>query len=295
MMKFRILIADDHQAIRRNLRLLLESRGDLEVAGEAANGREAVEESARLRPDLVITDLDMPELSGLETIRQIRARDPEASIIVLTMYGTDGIAAQLRDAGAAAVIAKSEAPERLIAAVRDVQRRRGWFGGTYVARPRHAVAFYESEAESDAMLLPFIREGNERQERVVRLVAGARGDGGNGNGVDVTLMDSLIYGDNRFEHEAVMERFAGIVRDSASLGFPLTRIIGDPAWMMRNNPNFPAVERRFNDLFADLDDVLICAYDVSKFSSALIMESLRSHPLVLARGELRRNPFYDAS
>jgi len=291
MAKFRILIADDHQAIRRNLRFLLESHSDWEVSGEAANGREAVEECARLKPDLLITDLDMPELSGMETIRQIRARDPESSIIVLTMYDTSEIVGPLLEAGATAVIAKSQAQEDLVPAVHDIQRRQGWFVGSILARPRHAIAFYRTKEEEDSMLLPFIREGRERHERILHLVSGVDSDGGNG---EIAAFGSLIRGESDLETEAVLGHFRALIRDSASRGFALTRIIGDTAWMAEHNPRLPELEPRYNDLLEGLDDVMICAYDVTKFSSTLILDGLRSHPLVWVDGTFRTNPFFAA-
>jgi DNA-binding NarL/FixJ family response regulator len=292
MPKFRILIADDHEAIRRGLRLLLESHADWELSGEAANGREAVEKSALLQPDLVITDLDMPELTGLEAIRQIRMRDPGSEVIVLTMYDTVELAAELRKAGAAAVIAKSEASERLVPAVHDAQRRRGWFGGAILARPRHAMTFFRTRAEADAELLPFIAEGVERGERIVHLVDARDAGGEAGAGIDVAAFDVVLRGETAFEHDAVLGHFAEVVRDSASRGFPLTRIIGETAWMMEHNPNFTELESRFNDLLADYDDVIVCAYDVTKFSAAMIVECMHAHPLVLTGGVFHQNPFF---
>jgi DNA-binding NarL/FixJ family response regulator len=290
MTKFRILIADDHDAIRRSLRALLESHSDWEVSGEAVNGRQAVDESARLQPDLVITDLEMPELNGLETIRRIRARDPESSIIVLTMYDTSEIGAQLRKAGAAAVILKSEAPERLVPAVHDVQRRQGWFVGSIVPRPRHAITFFRTKAEEDAALLLFIREGLERGERILHLVD-TRHSSGDDGGIEVLAFDRMTGG-NGADHDAVLGRFAEAFRESGSRGFPLTRLIGDTAWMMEHYPRLAELEPRYNILLNDFDDVILCAYDVTRFTAAMVLEGLRAHPLVLVGGAFHRNPFY---
>ncbi len=290
MAKFRILIADDHPAIRKNLRSLLESHQDWELAGEASNGREAVEASARLRPDLVITDIDMPELSGLETVRQIRERDPDSSIVVLTMHDSPALAKELRKAEASVVV-KSEASERLVAAIHEVQRRRGWLSGAIVARPRHAITFFRTNAEAEGVLLPFIREGLERGERIVHLVD-ARDSNARIGGVEVAAFDGAIHGPGGFDHDAVMGGIADILRDSESRGIPLTRIIGDTAWMMEHNPRFAGLERRYNDLLADFDDVIVCAYDLTKFSDALVMEGLRAHPLVFAGAAFQHNPFF---
>jgi len=295
MGNFRILIADDHVAIRRNLRSLLESHADWEVSGEAANGREAVEQWERLQPDLVITDFEMPELNGLETIRQIRARDSDSSIVVLTMYDTPEIVAQLRNAGAAAVVAKSDASERLVPMIHAVQRHRGWFAGSIVPRPRHALAFFPTNAEADEVLLPFIREGVVRGERVLRIVdAHDLERDASVDGIEVAPFDSIVVGDRGLEPESVLARVAAILRDSASRGFPLTRVIGETAWMKEHNPDFLVLESGFNDLMKDFDDVVVCGYDLTRFSSAMVIDCLRVHPLVLVGGALRQNPFFDA-
>ncbi|MCU1348561.1 MAG: two component transcriptional regulator, LuxR family [Acidobacteria bacterium] len=292
MAKLRILIADDHALIRRSVRILLESHSGWEVSGEAANGREAVEQSARLLPDLVITDLHMPEGNGLETIRQIRARDPEASIIVLTMDDSPTVAEHLRKAGAAAVIAKSDANERLIAAIYGVERRNGRFGGSIIPRPRHAAAFFRTKEEADAVVLAFVREGLERGERVVRLRGGhdPAADVGPGS-LDALSWDEVI-GDGALNADAVLGRIVQLLEDSAARGYPLTRVIAATEWMMEHNPEFRELEPRFNDVLEDLDDVLVCGYDLTKFPPELVNEALRWHPLLLVDGRLQANPGY---
>ncbi len=86
-MKLRILLADDHEIVRRGLRALLEKHEGWEVCGEAADGREAVEKTLQLKPDVVILDIGMPLLNGLDTTRQLLQHDPSSKIIVLTITG----------------------------------------------------------------------------------------------------------------------------------------------------------------------------------------------------------------
>ena len=92
----RVLIADDHQVVREGLRAILEASGDLDLIGEAANGEEAVHLAGQLDPDVVLMDLRMPELDGIEAIRRIKARQPEIEIVILTTYDDDELIVRKR-------------------------------------------------------------------------------------------------------------------------------------------------------------------------------------------------------
>src|SRR3990172_9874951 len=96
----RILLADDHTLFREGIRLLLERQGDMEVVGEAADGREAVDLAHRLQPDVVLMDIGMPGMNGLEATRLIHAPDPAVRVLILTMHGTDDYFFRLLEAGA---------------------------------------------------------------------------------------------------------------------------------------------------------------------------------------------------
>jgi len=90
-MKLRILLADDHEIVRRGLRSLLEKHEGWEVCGEASDGREAIEKALQLRPDVVIVDIGMPNLNGLDTTRQLVQHDPQFKVIVLTITDSDQV------------------------------------------------------------------------------------------------------------------------------------------------------------------------------------------------------------
>ena len=116
----KILIADDHAVVRAGLRALLETESGFEVVGEAANGKIAVREAKRLMPDVVVMDLVMPEMDGVEATRQICSQVPSAHVLILTTFSTsDGIAAAL-EAGAIGALMKSVEDASLIAAIRKV-------------------------------------------------------------------------------------------------------------------------------------------------------------------------------
>ena len=85
----RLLIVDDHMIVRKGIRALLATETDIEVVGEAANGREAIAQAAKLRPDVILIDLMMPEIDGIEAVRRITGADAEARILVLTSFATD--------------------------------------------------------------------------------------------------------------------------------------------------------------------------------------------------------------
>jgi DNA-binding NarL/FixJ family response regulator len=123
----RILIADDHEVARRGIRALLESHPGWEVCGEAKDGREAVDLVSKVKPDLILLDIGMPNLNGLEAARQILATSPEALILVLTMHDTDQVVREVLRAGARGFLLKSDAGRDLVAAVEALQLQRTFF------------------------------------------------------------------------------------------------------------------------------------------------------------------------
>lgn len=123
-MKLRILIADDHELVRRGLCALLQAHEGWEICGEATDGREAVEKAKQLKPDVVILDVGMPNLNGLAATRQLSRQDPHCKIIVLTITDTDQIVQEALDAGARGFVLKSDAARDLVSAVEALQRNR---------------------------------------------------------------------------------------------------------------------------------------------------------------------------
>jgi DNA-binding NarL/FixJ family response regulator len=124
---FRILIADDHDVARGGIRALLENHPGWQVCGEAKDGRETVELVAQTKPDLILLDIGMPNLNGLEATRQILATAPEALILILTMHDTDQLVREVLRAGARGFLFKSDAGRDLITAVEALQQGRTFF------------------------------------------------------------------------------------------------------------------------------------------------------------------------
>ena len=118
----RVFIADDHPIVRRGIRDLLETEADIQVVGEAANGQEAVAAASKLQPDIVLMDLVMPVMDGLEAIRQIKNELPHTQILVLTSFTTDDKVFPAIKAGALGYLIKDTAPEDLVRAIRQVYR-----------------------------------------------------------------------------------------------------------------------------------------------------------------------------
>ncbi len=118
----RVLVADDHTIVRSGVRLLLEAEPGIDVVGEALDGREAIEKAAALKPDVILMDISMPEIDGLEATRQIKNRWPEINILVLTMHRTDDYFFEMLKAGASGYVLKGAETEELIQAVRVVGR-----------------------------------------------------------------------------------------------------------------------------------------------------------------------------
>jgi two-component system, NarL family, response regulator NreC len=164
--KIRVLIADDHTIVRAGVKLLLETEVDMDVVGEAVTGEEAVELAAALRPTVVLMDIAMPALDGLEATRRIKRVSPESQVLVLTMHRTDEYFFEMLKAGASGYVLKAADTEELISAIRVVARGETFLFPTMAKKlvQDYVRRFGEVEAAGQALL-------TGREQEILRLVA----------------------------------------------------------------------------------------------------------------------------
>jgi two-component system response regulator NreC len=163
----RVILADDHRMIREGIRALLERQQDIEVVGEAADGREAVRLAVRLRPDVVVMDVSMPMLNGIEATRQIRRDCPNSRVLILTVHESEDYVAQLLAAGANGYIIKRAASEELISAIRAVFREEAFL---YPSVAKVVIEDYVRQLrERGVLTAPDLLTSRERE--VLQLIA----------------------------------------------------------------------------------------------------------------------------
>jgi two-component system response regulator NreC len=126
MSKIRIVLADDHSVVRQGFRRILEAQADMEIVGEASNGREALETATKLSPDVVVMDVAMPELNGIEATRRMGEAAPRTRVLALSMHKDSVYVREILRAGARGYLLKDAVDEDLIAAVRAVARGEGY-------------------------------------------------------------------------------------------------------------------------------------------------------------------------
>jgi DNA-binding NarL/FixJ family response regulator len=143
-----IVLADDHQVVRHGLRVLLESEPNFRIVGEASDGLEAIELVERQQPDVLVLDLMMPGLNGLEVARQSSHRSPRTNVVILSMYNNEAYVLEALRAGAKAYVLKASTSDELVRAIREVVA-----GRRYLSPPlsERAIQAYSQKAESAAV------------------------------------------------------------------------------------------------------------------------------------------------
>jgi len=136
MQKIRVILADDHTVVRQGLRALLIAEGDIDIVGEAENGRQAVQIVRKLTPDVAVIDIAMPQLNGLEATRQITKTVPSTKVLILSSYSDDEYVQQLTEAGAAGYLIKQTAANELLKAIREAHRGNAYFSPSIAKRLR---------------------------------------------------------------------------------------------------------------------------------------------------------------
>jgi DNA-binding NarL/FixJ family response regulator len=166
-MMIRVLVADDQSMVRAGFRLLLSNEQDIEVVAEARDGREAVDKAARFQPTVVLMDIRMPELDGLEATRRILATDDAARILILTTFDLDEYVYEALRAGASGFVLKDDPPEQLLAAIRTVA------GGDALLSPAVTKRVIKQFTRVPRPAPPKeLDELTAREQEILRLIAG---------------------------------------------------------------------------------------------------------------------------
>jgi len=165
-MSIRVLVADDQSMVRAGFRMLLSGEEDIEVVAEASNGLEAVDKAARFNPSVVLMDIRMPELDGLQATRRILAADDKARILILTTFDLDEYVYEALRAGASGFVLKDDPPEQLIAAIRTVAAGEALLSPSVTRRVISEFTRLPRQAPPDE-----VAELSARERDVFRLVA----------------------------------------------------------------------------------------------------------------------------
>jgi len=202
----RILMADDHTLFRDGMRALFGTLPNTELVGEAANGNEAVTLAEELQPDVVLMDIQMPELNGVEATRQIVQTSPHIGVIIVTMFEDDDSVFAAMRAGARGYVLKGADQEEMLRAIRAVSRGEALFGPTIAARltsffnnsSSHAAAAFPNLTDREREVLNLLAQGLSNQEIAGKLV--------------ITVKTVRNHVSNIFSKLQVVDRVQAIIR-----------------------------------------------------------------------------------
>jgi DNA-binding NarL/FixJ family response regulator len=174
MGKIKVLLAEDHTIVRQGLRSLLEQSDDIKVVAEAEDGREAVKKTELANPDVVLMDVSMPLLNGIEATRQIKKQCPDVKVLILTMHTTEEYILQILHAGASGYLVKKSAHQELLSAVRAVHKGHSYLSPSvskkvvndYIEKTKKAAktSRYEKLTGREREVLQLIAEGKSNKE-----------------------------------------------------------------------------------------------------------------------------------
>lgn len=169
---YRIVVADDHAVVRRGLRALLDAQRGLEVCAEASSGPETLDCVLKFRPDLVVLDLTMPDMNGLDVTRNIREMSPSTAVVVLTMHFSEELAREVLRAGALGYVLKSDADSELLAAIDHVRHNQPFFTGALALTMANTFLHGGTKRQETARRKPLPGSPLTRREvEVVQLLA----------------------------------------------------------------------------------------------------------------------------
>ena len=173
----RVLLVDDHEIVREGLRLILSRRDDMEVVGEASNGRDAIEQVSKKAPDVVVMDIGMPELNGIEAALRIRTAYPEARVLALSAMWDRRYVVRMLEAGASGYVVKSSAGDELVRAILAVAKGRKFLSAevadavidSYLGNVAAEKSSLSLLAAREREVLQYLAEGNSSKEAAHRM------------------------------------------------------------------------------------------------------------------------------
>lgn len=177
-MKIRLLLVDDHAVVRSGLRMLLQAEADVEIVGEAENGAQAIESARLMKPNVILMDIGLPDMSGIEATRQVKASVSETAVVALTIHEDEEYFFKMLEAGASGYVPKRAAPEELLTAIRTAASGQVYLYPSlakllvkdYLSQP-HSPASQESElTEREQEVLTCLAEGENNSEIAAKLV-----------------------------------------------------------------------------------------------------------------------------
>jgi len=204
--RIRVLIADDHPVFRDGLRALVESAPDLDLAGEATTGAEAVDLAATGRPAVILMDLRMPDVSGIEATRQIVAADPTVGVLIVTMSEDDESLFAAMRAGARGYIPKDAERAQILSAIRATAQGEAVFGASIA---RRVADFFAAPRQPTAEPFPGL---TERENEILELIAQGRSNGDIGGQLGIASKTVRNHVANVFNKLQVADRSQAIVR-----------------------------------------------------------------------------------
>ena len=202
-----ILIADDHTLFRDGLKALFRSLPDTAVIGEAATGAEAIAQAEKLQPDVILMDIQMPGVNGIEATRQIVQTSPHIGVIVVTMFEDDDSVFAAMRAGARGYVLKGADQEEMLRAIRAVARGEALFGPVIAARLQGFFADSKRQATADAF-----PQLTEREREVLELIAQGQNNAAIGRELTISIKTVRNHVSNIFSKLQVADRAQAIIR-----------------------------------------------------------------------------------
>jgi two-component system response regulator NreC len=175
--KIKVLICDDHAMFREGVKTILSAQPDIEVVGEAADGKEAVEQTVRLYPHVVLMDISMPVLKGFDAARRIRKARPDVRVLILTVYDDEDLVARCLDAGAAGYVLKDSPPLQLVYAIQAVYRGQQFLSPKvltgvvrqFISQPADFKGGYDLLSDREREILVLLAEGQSLKDIATQL------------------------------------------------------------------------------------------------------------------------------